>query len=261
MAATQVAEAVVEEVAENLEETAEAVRRINAAAVGYFGFGVGVGAGLGFFYGYRFAKERMRTKAYEEFEEEVAKMREFYAAKLKAAEEKPSVESIIEQRGYSQKAEIPEPERPLKPPVPIVTPPMTFPPAPSEPGWDYATELARRNGEKPYIIHKDEFEGEEHGFSQVTYTYFAEDDVLVGEDERPLPNADIVVGQDNLQFGHGSEDGNVVYVRNVSLQLEMEITRDPRSYEETVLGLDPMRGELEHTDRRSRRQRQRHDRS
>jgi hypothetical protein len=50
-----------------------------------------------------------------------------------------------------------------------------------------------------------------------------------------LYDASEIVGQ-NLRFGHGSKDPNVVYIRNPRLEMEMEILRDPSSYEKEVLG-------------------------
>ena len=58
------------------------------------------------------------------------------------------------------------------------------------------------------------------------------------EDGHPLPHADIIVGQDNLRFGEGTDDEDVVFVRNDRLQTEMEICRKHASFEEEVLGLD-----------------------
>ena len=49
---------------------------------------------------------------------------------------------------------------------------------------------------------------------------------LYEEDEQPLPHGDLIVGQDNLKCGHGTDDPDVVFVRNDKLQLEMEICRD-----------------------------------
>jgi hypothetical protein len=59
---------------------------------------------------------------------------------------------------------------------------------------------------------------------------------MVDGDDTPVPHADMVVGQGNLRWGHGSEDENLVYIRNERLEMEIEITRVPRSYEEEVLG-------------------------
>ena len=56
--------------------------------------------------------------------------------------------------------------------------------------------------------------------------------------DHPLPHADIIVGLNNLQFGHGTDDDDVVFVRNDERQLEMEICRVNKSYEEEVLGVE-----------------------
>jgi hypothetical protein len=244
-------EAVAEEVAENLEEVAAVTRGINGKSVGLVFSGVLVGAAVGFYFGYRYNREKIRAEAFADSEDEIAKIRETYAQKTVAATPKPTVAEVIEERGYS--VQVTEDElagRPLKPPVPVRTPPPTSVigppghiPAPIDSievvidgEWDYPAELAARTPDEPYVIHHDEFGGTEE-YGQVTYTYYAGDDVLVGEDERPLPHADAVVGQNNLKWGHGSGNIDVVFVRNDKLQLEMEICRVPTSYEEEVLGL------------------------
>lgn len=232
-------EGVVEEVATNLEEVAEATRKINTSAVGYVLGGMVIGAALGFYWGYRFNKEKIRAEAFKESAEEVEKIREAYQAR-----QKPSVEELVEERGYSTAVEVEEPPRPTRAPVPVQEP-LRAPPVVTydggkskDDGWDYALELRARDPEVPYIIHQDEFNESEAGYSKVTYTYYAGDDVLCDEDGRPLPHAQEVVGKDNLRFGHGSDDIDVVFVRNQKLELEMEICRSPASYEEEVLGLD-----------------------
>jgi hypothetical protein len=99
-------------------------------------------------------------------------------------------------------------------------------------------ERIREMYNAPYVIHQDEFNNTETGYTQTTYTYYALDDVLVDTNERPVAHADVVVGQENLKFGHGTDDLDVVFVRNDKLELEMEICRVPRSYGEDVLGHD-----------------------
>lgn len=238
-------EAVAEEIAENLEEAAAVTRGINGKSVGLVLGGALVGAAVGFYFGYRFNREKIRAEAFKESEAEVDKIREVYMQKTVAAQEKPTIEEVIEERGYSTKIDTsvvgpPGPgERPLKPPVPIHEPLTVIPePKSKDFGWDYPTELAARTPEVPYIIHQDEFRESVDGYSQVTYTYYAGDDVLVDTDERPLPHADIIVGQGNLRWGHGADDIDVVFVRNEKLELDMEICRSPKSYEEEVLGLE-----------------------
>lgn len=104
----------------------------------------------------------------------------------------------------------------------------------SEMDWDFEKELSNRSIEKPYIIHETEYFANETDYSQSTLTYYAGDDILVDEREVPIYNYKSVTGE--LIFGHGSEDQNVVYVRNDRLSGEYEILRDSGSYEIEVLG-------------------------
>lgn len=247
MAVTKIVEEVAEEVATNLEDVAVVTRGINPTAVGYFLVGVGVGVVGGFYFGYKFNREKIRAEAFKESEEEVDKIRETYQQKMMVAAPKPSVEELIEERGYSAKTSTSNPEfrRHLPAPVPMNLSPVVAPPPPvvlqrdkpKEAGWDYPSEVADRTKERPFVIHQDEFSQDEATYSKVAYTYYAIDDVLIdNEDSEPLPHADLIVGQDNLKFGHGSDDVDVVYVRNDRLEIDMEINRIARSYEEDVLG-------------------------
>jgi hypothetical protein len=231
---------VVEEVADNLEEIAQATRAINGKTVSYFFGGLAVGAAIGFYWGYKWNKEKIKAEAFKQSAEEVAQIREHYQQKALAATEKPSIDHVIEERGY---------DRPLPPPVPGVVEPESRRVEPedtsrnegSPPVWNYERELEHRteNPNDPYVLHQEEYMAKETGYRQVAYTYFALDDVLVGEDgEHPLPHADIIVGQNNLQFGYGTDDPDVVFVRNNEHQLEMEICRVNESFEERILGLD-----------------------
>jgi hypothetical protein len=235
VAAGALAEVVTEEVASNLEEVAQGVRRLNPQNIGLVLGGIGVGFVVGFYFGHRWNKEKIKAEVFKQSEEEVQKIREVYAAR-----HKPTVEEVVEQRGYSTAVVEEEPPRPLKPPVPVSAPPVVVYEGGKDKDrdWDYETELAGRVPGQAYIIHQDEFEEEKPEYDQVEYTYWAGDDVLTGEDNRPVPHADMVVGQDNLKFGHGSNDIDVVYIRNETLSLEIEITRSPLSYEERVLGHD-----------------------
>lgn len=234
---------VVEEVASNLEEVAAATRRINTSSIGYALGGLVVGAAVGFYFGYKYNSEKIKAEAFKQSEEEVARIREVYQQKVVAAEPKPSVEEVMEQRGYSTAVE--EDERPLKPPVPV-TGTVSAPPVVTYDGgkdknlnWSYPEELQNRSDERPYIIHQDEFKNGESGYDQTTYTYFAADEVMVEEGSSdPLTNVDFAVGVENLRFGHGSDDIDVVFIRNDKLELEIEVCRSPKSFEEEVVGLD-----------------------
>lgn len=102
--------------------------------------------------------------------------------------------------------------------------------------WNYEEELKARSSEEPYVIHRDEFYGDEMEFTQSTLTYYSGDDIMVDEDDSPVYNYAIVVGE--LKFGHGSEDPNVFHVRNEKRRGEYEILYDPGLYSKEVLGLD-----------------------
>lgn len=260
-----------EGVASNLESAAVATRTMTSGIVGGFLSGMMFGASMGFYIGRRFGKEKIKAEAFEVSQREVENIREFYRANKDEAkgpvdfhpdeavvvrpsatgvrvQQKPSVEEIVEERGYSTRAPSEgEPERPLPPPVPVSPTPrrsagprsrLTTEPPARENQWNYATEAKTRSPDHPYIIHENEFVNSETGYGKVEYTYYEGDNVLVGEDERPLPDVNGTVGLGNLRFGHGAQDDDVVFVRNDRLNLEMEITRVTGQYEEEVLGLD-----------------------
>lgn len=252
MAAEQVAE-VAEVVADHLEEVAEATRRINPVAVRYFLGGTAFGVALGFFFGYRFSREKIRAEVLKEAEEEITELREFYHQKMIARDnetEKSDMHSVIAERGYAdeeqlevQEEKVVIEERPLPPPVPMSSVKRVFRHVDNSKdkmeGWSFPAELARRTSDRPHIIHQDEFAHNESEYDQVTYTYYSGDDVLVDEEDQLLTDRDSLVGNGNLRrFGHGTDDYNILYVRNPVLELEIEICRTNGSYEEEVLGLD-----------------------
>jgi len=102
--------------------------------------------------------------------------------------------------------------------------------------WNYEEEIKLRSSTQPYVIHRDEFYGDEVEYTQSTLTYYAGDDILVDENDSPIYNHDTVVGP--LRFGHGSEDPNVFHVRNDLRKAEYEIIHDQGLYSKEVLGLD-----------------------
>lgn len=256
-------EQVVEQVAESFEDVAEATRHIDARLVKYFLGGVGVGAAVGFFIGYRFNREKIKAEAFKDSEEEIARIREHYHRKDVAREnesEKADLVALTVEKGYSyveNDVEGPpgiadlealrdrpvEPERPLPPPVPVDPARRVFRSTSTEKdkhdGWNFPREMASRTPDRPHIIHQDEFANNETEYAQVTYTYYAEDDVLVDENEDIINDRDALVGAGSLnRFGHGTDDFNILYVRNPVLELDIEICRSPGSYEVEVLGLE-----------------------
>jgi hypothetical protein len=97
-----VAEAVAEEVATNLEEIAEVTRRIDGRAVSFSSRrACSLGIPIGFYFGIEWNKEKIIADAFQEAEEEIEQMREMYQTSRVARTEKPGVQEIIEERGYS----------------------------------------------------------------------------------------------------------------------------------------------------------------
>lgn len=104
----------------------------------------------------------------------------------------------------------------------------------ADPDWNYEAELLERDPEKPYIIHIDEFIENEPNHSNDTLTYYKGDDILVDAIDVPIYDYKNTVGE--LKFGHGSNDPNVVYVRNEKLNADYEILLDHGYFQVEVLG-------------------------
>lgn len=113
---------------------------------------------------------------------------------------------------------------------------------PAEPLWDQFAEEAGRD-ENPYIISQREFS--EGVYNRVELTYFQEDDVLVDSRDDIIGDPDEVLGEKALEnFGHGSNETNVVYVRNDGLETDFHITQVPGAFEQE------MTSHLQHADDR-----------
>jgi hypothetical protein len=122
--------------------------------------------------------------------------------------------------------------------------------------WDWEIEKSVRGPELPYIIHHDEFfEKEAENYSQTTLTYYKGDNILCDEEDVPLYGLEMIVGE--LKFGHGSNDPNVVYIRNERLEAEYEVTLDHGYYMVEVLGQaieDNLGKDVKHSVRKFKRE-------
>lgn len=282
MAAGAVAETVateLEQVAGDLEQVASATRRLDGRVLGSLGIGLGIGAAVGFYFGYRYSKKKLRSEIYAEAEKDIETIREHYQKKLIAIDnlDKAPVEDLIKERGYrseedillrgenpesdseshferleaAEVEEVPEPqsirhnvfeEKRSSERAPQLR--MSNAMKDKDDDWDWKTEYEIRADadDQIYVLHQDEFEENNDGFSQATYIYYTQDDILVDEDDLKtiLSNEENLIGSRALQkFGHGADDYNTVYVRNSRLEMEMAIHRVNASWEEEILGLDP----------------------
>lgn len=118
------------------------------------------------------------------------------------------------------------------------------------PEWDYASELNRRMDQTIYTITHDEFFGNERTWKQDQLTYYQGDDMLCDQLNVPIYNYRKLVGEE-LKFGHGSKDPNIVFIRNELEEIEFEICLDEGSYEAEILGLtiddDYTKDDLKHS--------------
>jgi len=222
---------VVEELADQIEEVAEVTRRLAGRDWGFMGVGVGIGLVAGVAIGWYVAEKRLSTKYQKLAEDTIEEIRSNYQDWKKEKEEdkpeKPPLEEVVEELGYSEEES-------------------------EEFVWDQDLEVSKRTKRFPYVIHLDEYKGNESKYDQIVYTYFEGDDVLSDvNDNVAVPE---IVGAENLQrFGHGSGDKDIVYIRNDALTVEICIHRSPNSYAEVVHGF------VEHSAKRKRRPPRRFD--
>jgi hypothetical protein len=257
-----------EQVADQLEEVAEVTRRVTGRDMRFLLIGGSIGMACGTVAGYFFADRRLQkkySKRYDELAVEIDELRELYHKKIRAATPKPDAEElgklVEEHLGYdpveARKREVEAIEQANRDPADIVVVESetvnVFAKPESGSSWDYSAEVQKRSKNHPYIIHIDEFNQNEPEHEQTTYTYFEIDDILADPRDTVVDNKVLVIGTDNLRFGHGSNDPNVVYIRNDKLSLDLEILRNHGSYSEEVSGV------VKHSDERIPRHRRRFD--
>jgi hypothetical protein len=125
------------------------------------------------------------------------------------------------------------------------------------PPWNWTTERESRSNDRPYVIHYDE-RHESEGYSDATLTYYLADDIVCNERDEvmDLTEREQLLGEANLdRFGHGSNDPDIVFIRNDTLELVYEVIRSENSYSEEVHGLKHHswdRGNLERMRQRER---------
>jgi hypothetical protein len=282
-------EQVTEKVADRLEDAAEATRSFTLQdARNGIPLVLG-GALIGFSFGYWYGFNRAGKKAVDEIDKKYAAQLDLAIEDIKkkyAAEKaealryyreketnapvqspivKPSPEEVVEAQGYSR---IPEEKDVGEGSAAEVSPrdsertkQEVFERAhPEIEPWDYQAEyVKRREIDGPFVVHVDEYRDNEKEHDQTTWTYYEDDDVLATERDEVVEQAKWgqVIGQENLRFGHGSNDINVVYIRNNALALDIEVVRNPGNYAEIVHGLE--RNDLKHSEERGRRHKPRFD--
>lgn len=90
--------------------------------------------------------------------------------------------------------------------------------------------------EAPYVISPEEF-GEMDGYTQISLTYFEDDDILSDENGVIIDDPEEIVGDALNHFGDYEEDS--VFVRSDPKRCDYEIFKDLRSYAEFRSTLPP----------------------
>lgn len=203
--------------------------------------GLGVGVAVGYFLGYR-KHQRETTQTLDRIQAESEALDEEWEDtddiqpefSTTAHNGKRLVETIIRERSQGDVV------NPTHNPADIevvspneITNVFTLP---TPDAWDYEIERNRRQVDEPYPIHRDEYFADEMGYDQSVLTYYAGDNVMCDETDTVVYNHERLVG--DVQFGYGSGDKNVAYVRNEKLKIEWEIVRHSGHYQVEVLGLE-----------------------
>lgn len=251
----EVVEEIIEEIVEQAPDVEALVRSLGAMKAQYAAIGVAVGVAAGAIGGFMLAMRKARKEAEEyitaEVSEFVKEMQAHYDAKVQALEarNKEPLSQVVQDLGYApaQNGE-----------VDVVEGEVTEnafdkdDPQPDSLTWDYEREAAQRGPVNPYIIHHDEFMVNEPEHEQVSLTYFSGDDVLVDERDQVIREVETVVGLEHLQkFGYGSEDEDMVYIRNPRLEVDYEISKSEGTFATEVHGFGD--DELRHMQRSPRR--------
>lgn len=288
----EMTEEVVDKIAEALPEFTQSMTKFKVQ-FGLLGGVIGTAAGALVAWGIAYRKAEMKYSQWAD--DEIAEMREHYQAKGRALEAeagKGDLDTLVKNKGYASS----EPTMSASPPM-AVQPPSRVAESEDEqaapddsamaedevegpngvktrgekavrnifqehketatPAWDAHAERRRRNPDTPYVIHHDEKDAMD-GYSDVSFTYYAADDVLCNERDEVVDPAerDNMVGDANLdRFGHGSGSPEIVFVRNDNLEMVFEIVRSPNSFAEEVHGFTHEgwdRGNVERMRRRER---------
>ncbi len=95
----------------------------------------------------------------------------------------------------------------------------------------------KREAGDPYVISLNEFTDEHPEYDKISLKMFS-DGILIDDDERIFDEPEEYLGRSWTEcFGIGSEDEDIVFVRNEGLAIDYEILRIEETYSEGFMGL------------------------
>ena len=83
----------------------------------------------------------------------------------------------------------------------------------------------------PYVISADEFNSSPPGYNAQPLDYFA--DGILADSWGVKLDIDETIGEESLNH-FGEEQDDIIYVRNERNEIDYEVARDPRTYEESL---------------------------
>ena len=226
--------------------------------LGILGLGALVAAG---YIGYRYADKRMNAHYEEMTLKEIEQAKKFYARLHKKGPEHESPEKVVESlakdagkavRDYQGEAEAARAQAPDEEDSEDVEENSEAEQEASEDVEvnvfaDLAVQdehmdevdVESRDPESPYIITEEEFLANESDFSQTSITFYAGDSTLADERDQEIPYLDPIVGANNVsEFGRGSSDPRIVYIRNERLSTDFEVVKHDGKFAHEVMGLE-----------------------
>jgi len=278
MEESEIVEQAKEYISDGLEEFVDVPKGLTSKQLALAAASVVAGTAIGAFVGYRFAEKRLSTKFEQLMAEESEQLREHYAQKLKAKQEKPSMDEMADLAGLRRQQDAysdivadyqPTAEEVIENIKEDVAAKAEVAPVEMEAEtsnifverdkvevepWDYSKEMKARDPRFPYIIHVQEWEENASEYDKIDLTYYEGDEVLSNDNDVALGDIDETVGYDNLKrFGHGSGDPHTLFIRNDVREVLYEVSLSGGTYAQEVGGFDP---ELSHSyERRTDRRR------
>lgn len=93
----------------------------------------------------------------------------------------------------------------------------------------------------PYVISPEEFSSSPPGYNAQPLSYYS--DGTLADDWGEKLDIEETIGEDSLDH-FGEYDDDIVYVRNERTEIDYEVTKDPRTYEEATREIpDPCYGQ------------------
>lgn len=85
-------------------------------------------------------------------------------------------------------------------------------------------EVQKLTMEAPYEISQEDYENTERQYDKVTLKYYAEDGLLVDEDDMPVDAPERLVGENfDQMIGPTLRENGIGYIRNDRLEIDFEI--------------------------------------